>query len=113
VGLGVLADALSSADHVVEGDVDQAAVEVDVADLQAALLTAADTGDHHQPQVQPQSIAARAGQDAGEGSGGVHQARQRPVRRRSSTSACGGCTRCSVNDLPVGRVGLEPTTAGL
>jgi len=47
VGLGVLADALSGADHVVEGDVDQAAVEVDVTDLQAAQLTAADTGDHY------------------------------------------------------------------
>jgi hypothetical protein len=30
-----------------ECDVDQAAVEVDVTDLQAAQLTAADTGDHH------------------------------------------------------------------
>jgi hypothetical protein len=36
MGLGVLADALSGANHVVEGDVDQAAVEVEVADLQAA-----------------------------------------------------------------------------
>ncbi len=32
VGLGVLADTLSAADHVVEGDVDQAPVEVDVSE---------------------------------------------------------------------------------
>ena len=41
VGLGVLADALTAADDVVEGDVHQAPVEVDVADLQAAQLAAA------------------------------------------------------------------------
>jgi len=59
VSLGVLADALTAADHVVEGDVDQAPVQVDVADLQAAQLAAAHAGDRHQPQVQPQGGAAR------------------------------------------------------
>jgi len=44
VGLGVLADALSAADHVVEGDVHQGPVQVDVVDLQAAQLAAAHTG---------------------------------------------------------------------
>jgi len=46
---------------VVEPNVHQGAVQVDVTDLQAAQLTAADTGGHHQPQVQPQGSAARAG----------------------------------------------------
>jgi hypothetical protein len=46
VGLGVLADALAAADDVVEGDVRQAAVKVEVADLEAAQLTAAHAGDH-------------------------------------------------------------------
>ena len=59
--LGVLADALTAADDVVEGDVNQATAEVDVADLQAAQLTAAHAGDHHQRQVQPLGGAARAG----------------------------------------------------
>ena len=36
VRLGVLTDALAAADNVVEGDVDQALVQVDVTDLQAA-----------------------------------------------------------------------------
>jgi hypothetical protein len=36
VGLGVLTDALAAADNVVEGDVDQALVQVDVTDLQTA-----------------------------------------------------------------------------
>jgi hypothetical protein len=51
VGLCVFADALTTAHDVVEGDVHQAAVEVDVTDLQAAQLAAAHAGDHHQPQV--------------------------------------------------------------
>jgi hypothetical protein len=49
VGLGVLADALATADDVVERDVHQAPAEVNVADLQAAQLTVAHAGDHHQP----------------------------------------------------------------
>jgi hypothetical protein len=52
VGLGGLTDALTAADDVVEGDVHQAPVDVDVADLQPAQLAAAHAGDHHQPQVQ-------------------------------------------------------------
>ena len=52
VRLGVLADALTAADDVIEGDMHQAPVEVDVADLQAAQLAAAHAGDHYQPQVQ-------------------------------------------------------------
>src|SRR5215831_18753751 len=52
VRLGVLTDALTAADNVVEGDVDQALVQVDVTDLQAAELSAACAGDHHKPQVQ-------------------------------------------------------------
>jgi hypothetical protein len=44
VGLGVLADAAAAADDVVEPHVDQGAVQVDVADLQAAQLAAANTG---------------------------------------------------------------------
>ena len=43
VGLGVLANALAAANDVVERNVYQGAVQVDVADLQAAQLTAADT----------------------------------------------------------------------
>jgi hypothetical protein len=54
VRLGVLADTLTTANDVIEGDVDQVTVEVDVADLQAAQLAAAHAGDHHQPQVQSQ-----------------------------------------------------------
>jgi hypothetical protein len=38
VGLGVLEDALAAADDVVEGDVRRSAVQIDVADLQAAQL---------------------------------------------------------------------------
>lgn len=38
VSLDVLEDALTSADDVIESDVHQAAVEIDVADLQAAQL---------------------------------------------------------------------------
>src|SRR5262249_6959556 len=45
--LGVLANALAAADDVVEGDVDQATVEVEIVDLQAAQLAAAYAGDHH------------------------------------------------------------------
>jgi hypothetical protein len=52
VRLGVLANPLTAADDVVEGDVHQAPVQIDVADLQAAQLAAAHAGDHHQPQVQ-------------------------------------------------------------
>jgi hypothetical protein len=52
VGLRVLADVLAAANDVVERDVDQAAIEVNVADLQAAQLAAADAGDDHQQQVQ-------------------------------------------------------------
>src|SRR5579871_4788106 len=59
VGLGVLADALAAADHVVESYVHQAPVQVHVADLQAAQLAAARAGDDHQPQVQSQGRAAR------------------------------------------------------
>jgi hypothetical protein len=36
MGLGVFADALTATDDVVEGGVDPNAVQVDVADLQAA-----------------------------------------------------------------------------
>jgi hypothetical protein len=60
VSLGVLADALTAADDVIEGDVHQAPVEVDVADLQTAQLPAAHARDH-QPQVQPQSGVVRRG----------------------------------------------------
>jgi len=52
VRLGVLTDALAAADNVVEGDVDQALVQIDVTDLQAAQLSAARPCDHHEPQVQ-------------------------------------------------------------
>jgi hypothetical protein len=49
VGLGVLADALPAAHHVVERDVHQTPVQVDVADLQAAHLAAANPGNDYQP----------------------------------------------------------------
>src|ERR1022692_289728 len=74
VGLGVLADALTTTHDVVEGDVHRATVhdvvegdvhratvEVDVADLQAAQLAATHAGDDDQPQVQAQGGAVRAG----------------------------------------------------
>jgi len=61
VGLGVLADALTAADHIVESNVHQAAVQIDVADLQAAQLATAHAGDHHQPQVQTQGGAPSPG----------------------------------------------------
>ena len=51
---------LTGVDDVIEGDVYQAPVEVDVADLEAAQLTAAHAGKHYQPQVQSQGGAARA-----------------------------------------------------
>ena len=54
VSLGVLTDTLAAADDVVECNVDQAMVQVDVTDLEAAQLAAADAGDHHEPQVQAQ-----------------------------------------------------------
>ena len=54
VGLGVLTNAAAAANDVVERNVHQGAVQIDVTDLQAVQLTAADTGDHHQPQVQAQ-----------------------------------------------------------
>jgi hypothetical protein len=60
VCLGVVADALTAADDVVEGNVDKATVQVDVADLQAAQLAAAHAGDYHQPQVQAQGSATLA-----------------------------------------------------
>jgi hypothetical protein len=47
MGLGVLPNALAAANDVVERNVHQGAVEVDVTDLQAAQLAAADTGDYH------------------------------------------------------------------
>jgi len=40
-------EALTAADDVVEGDVHQATVQVDVADLQAAQFAATHPGDHH------------------------------------------------------------------
>jgi len=60
VRLGVLTDAPPAADDVTEGDVHQATVQVDVADLQAAQLAAANAGDRRRPQVQSQGGAARA-----------------------------------------------------
>src|SRR5277367_5194621 len=80
-------------------------------------LTAADTGDHHQPQVQAQGSTARAGLGYHLG-GGCARAllRRAPETRavRCRVSALGArAVREPMAERQVGRVGLEPTTGGL
>ena len=53
---GVLADALTAADDVIERDVHQAPVQVDVADLQAAQLTAAHAGNQPSRGYSPRAV---------------------------------------------------------
>ena len=57
--LGVLADLLAALDHVVERDVQDAVVQVDVADLHGAQLAAAYAGDRDEPHVQRDARSAR------------------------------------------------------
>ena len=54
--LSVLADLLAALDHVVKPDVQDAAVQVDVADLHGAQLTAAHAGDRDEPHVQRKRV---------------------------------------------------------
>jgi hypothetical protein len=61
MGLGVLADPLPTADDPVEGDMHHAAIEVDVAELQAAQLATAYASDDDQPQVQAEGSAVGTG----------------------------------------------------
>jgi hypothetical protein len=54
VGLGVLPDPLATDHDVIESYMEDAADQVNVAELQRAQLTSAPAGDRDQPQVQRQ-----------------------------------------------------------